>query len=196
MDNRREKTVSKEILSKQTAGVLSAVINQPHWKKDELIQRMIQVLKDIKQGAVSEEAYLEILLKNVTFLIENTNRAIAFLKHCINEEKFVPQENFHTLMMDVPRQVNESNFFAENMPRFKEMVYKGSTKEEQVANAELVYCNCRLVNDLVIDFIGTFLHPNNKDFMIHYMEYASDVVVETVLYHCQAFSNLVVKEIK
>lgn len=187
--------MSKEILSKQTAGVLSAVINQPHWKKEELAQRMIQVLKEIKQGVDSEEAYLETLLKNVTFLIENTNRAIAFLKHCIDEEKFVPQEDFHTLMLDVPRQVNESNFFAENMLRYKEMVYKGSTREEQVAHAEMVYSNCRLVNDLLIDFIGTFLHPNNKDFMIHFMEYASDVVVESVLHHCQNISNLILKEI-
>ena len=188
--------MSKEILSKQTAGVLSAVINQPHWKKDELSQRMIQVLKEIKQGVDSEEDYLETLLRNVTFLIENTNRAIAFLKHCIDEEKFVPQKTFHTLMLEVPRQVNESNFLAENMPRYKEMVYKGTTKEEQVAHADLVYCNSRLVNDLLIDFIGTFLHPNNTDFMIHFMEYASDVVVETVLHHCQNISNLILKEIK
>jgi hypothetical protein len=188
--------LSKEILSKQTAGVLSAVINQPHWKKDELPQRMIQVLKEIKQGVDSQETYLETLLRNVTFLIENTNRAIAFLKHCIDEEKFVPQESFHRLMLDIPRQVNESNFLAENMPRYKEMVYKGTTIEEQVAHADLVYCNSRLVNDLLIDFIGTFLHPNNKDFMIHFMEYASDVVVETVLHHCQNISNLILKEIK
>lgn len=189
------KPLSKEILSKQTASVLSAVINQPHWKKDELSQRMIQVLNEIKQGVDSEEAYLETILRNVTFLIENTNRAIAFLKHCIDEEEFVPQETFHALMLDIPRQVNESNFFAENMPRFKEMVYKGSTKEEQAANAELVYCNIRLVNDLLIDFIGTFLQPNNKEFMIHFMEYASDVVVDTVMHHCQNISNLILKEI-
>jgi hypothetical protein len=187
--------LSKEILSNQTAGVLSGVINQPHWKKDELSQRMTQVLKEIKQGVDSQEAYLETLLKNVTFLIENINRAKAFLKHCINEEKFVPQETFHTFMLDVPRQVNESNFLAENMPRYKEMVYKGSTKEEQVAHAELVYCNSRLVNNLLIDFIGTFLHPNNKEFMVHYMEYASDVVVDTVMHHCQTISNLILKEI-
>jgi hypothetical protein len=187
--------LSKEILSKQTAGVLSAVMNQPHWKKAELSQRMIQVLTEMKQAVDSQDAHLETLLRNVTFLIENTNRAIAFLKHCIEEEKFVPQEAFHTLMLDVPRQVNESNFFAVNMPRFKELVYKGSTKEEQVAHAEMVYSNCRLVNDLLIDFIGTFLNPTNKDFMIHYMEYASDVVVDTVMHHCQTYSNLILKEI-
>lgn len=187
--------MSKEILSKQTASVLSAVINQPHWKKEEVSQRMIEVLKEIKQGVDSQEAYLETLLRNVTFLIEHTNRAIAFLKHCINEEKFVPQETFHTLMLDVPRQVNESNFLAENMPRFKEMVYKGDTKGEQVANAELIYCNSWLINNLLIDFIGTFLNPSNKDFMVHYMEYASDVVVDIVMHHCQTISNLILKEI-
>jgi hypothetical protein len=187
--------LSKEILSKQTAGVLSAVINQPHWKKDQLSQKMIQVLKEIRKSVDSQEAYLETLLRNVTFLFENTNRAKAFLKQCIEEETFFPQETFHALMVDVPRQVNESNFLAENMPRFKDMVYKGSTIEEQTAHAELVYSNSRLVNDLLIDFIGTFLHPNNKDFMIHFMEYASDVVVDTVLHHCQTYSNLILKEI-
>ncbi|MEC1523896.1 hypothetical protein P9D43_18000 [Neobacillus niacini] len=187
--------MSKEILSKQTAGVLSAVMNQPHWNRDELSQRMIQVLKEIKQGVDSQEAYLETLLRNVTFLFANTNRAKSFLKHCIEEETFVAQETFHKVMLDVPRQVNESNYLAENMPHFKEMVYKGSTTEEQAAHAELVYSNSRLVNDLLIDFIGTFLHPNNKEFMVHYLEYASDVVVDTVMSHCQNLSNIILKEI-
>jgi hypothetical protein len=188
--------LSKEILSKQTAGVISAVINQPHWKKDELSQKMIQVLKEFKQGEDSQDAYLETLLRNVTFLYENTNTAKAFLKHCINEEKLFPQETFHKIMLDVPRQVNESNFLAENMPRFKDVVYKGSTMEEQAAHAEMVYCHTRLVNDLLIDFIGTFLQPNNKEFMIHFLEYASDVVADTVMHHCQNFSNLMLKEIR
>ncbi|NWQ42512.1 hypothetical protein MLOOGBEN_17560 [Bacillus sp. EB106-08-02-XG196] len=187
--------MSKELLNKHTAGVLGAVIKQPHWQKDELTSRLKQVLDEMRHNAGSQDAYLESLLKNVTFLFENTNRALSLLKVCVEEEKFMTQENFQQAMLEVPKLVNETNFFVENMPRFKDLVYKGSTLEEQEAHGELVYCDIRLVNDMVIDFIGTFLHPNNKDFMINLMEYASDVVVETVMQYCKTYSGLMLKEI-
>ena len=183
------------MLNKYTTGVLSVVIKQPHWKKDELSNRLKQVLDEMRQNAGSQEIYLESLLRNVTFLFENTNRAISLLKLCIEEEKFMTHESFQQAMLEVPKLVKESNFFVQNMPRFKELVYKGSTIEEQVAHAESVYSDSRLVNDMVIDFIGTFLHPNNKEFMINFMEYASDVIVDTVIQYCKSYSSLMLKEI-
>jgi hypothetical protein len=187
--------LSKELLSKQTAGVLRAVMNQPHWQKDELQKGFSKILLQLKQSVGSPEGYLESLLRNVTFLYENTNRASAFLQQCIEEEKFASQESFHKLMVDVPRQVKESNFLAENMPRFKDFVYKGSTIEEQVGHAEMVYFNSKLVNDLMIDFIGTFLHPDNKEQMGSFMQYASNVVVEAVSHYCTTFAGLIIEEI-
>ena len=187
--------MSIELLNKHTAGVLSAVIKQPHWKKDELSSKLKQVLDEMRHDARSQEVYLESLLRNVTFLFENTNRATSLLKVCVEEEKFMTQENFQQAMLEVPKLVSETNFFAENMPRFKELVYKGSTIEEQAAHGELVYCDSKLVNDMVIDFIGTFLHPNNKDFMSNFMEYASDVVVETIMQFCKTYSGLMLKEL-
>jgi hypothetical protein len=192
---RREKTLSKELLSKHTAGVLGVVFNQPHWKKAELSSRLKQVLDEMRQNAGSQEAYLESLLRNVTFLIESTNRAISLLRFCVEEEKFMTQENFQQAMLEVSRLVNETNFFAENMPRFKELVYRGSSIEEQVAHGEMIYCDIRLVNVMVIDFIGTFQHPNNKDIMINFMEYASDVVVETLMQFCKSYSSNMLKEL-
>jgi hypothetical protein len=90
--------------------------------------------------------------------------------------------------------IEKLNRISQNMPRFKELVYKGSI-EEQAAHGKLVYCDSKLVNDMVIDFIGTFLHPNNKDFMINFMEYASDVVVETVMQFCKTYFGLMLKEL-
>jgi hypothetical protein len=187
--------LSKELLNKHTAGVLGAVINQPHWKKDELSNNLKKVLDEMRKNAGSPEAYLDTLLRNVTFLFENTNRALSILKFCVEEEKFITQESFQQAMLEVPKLVKETNFFAENMPRFKELVYKGSTIEEQVANGEFVYCNCKLVNVMVIDFIETFLQPNNKDFMVNFMEYASEVIEETVMEFCKTYSSLMLKEL-
>jgi hypothetical protein len=186
--------LSKELLNKNIAGVLSVVIDQPHWKKDDLPNRLQQVLEEMRQSAGSQEAYLEILLRNVTYLFENTNRALSLLKHCIEEEKFLTQESFQKFMLEVPKQVHESNFIAENMHRFKELVYKGSMIEEQIANGEMVYSQSKLANDMVIDFIGTFLHPNNNEFMTNFMEYASDVVVSSLMEFCKTYSNLILKE--
>jgi hypothetical protein len=187
--------LSKKLLNKHTAGVLGAVINQPHWNKDELSNNLKKVLDEMRENAGSPEAYLDTLLRNVTFLFENTNRALSILKFCVEEEKFITQESFQQAMLEVPKLVKETNFFAENMPRFKELVYKGSTIEDQVANGEFVYCNCKLVNDMVIDFIGTFLQPNNKDFMVNFMEYASEVIGETVMEFCKTYSSLMLKEL-
>jgi len=182
------------MLNKYTAGVLSAVIKQPHWKKDELFNKLKQVLDEMRQNAGSQEVYLESLLRNVTFLFENTNRAISLLKLSIEEEKFMTQESFQQAMLEVPKLVKESNFFVQNMPRFKELVYQGSTIEEQVVHAESVYSDSKLVNDMVIEFIGTFLHPNNKELMINFMEYASDVIVDIVMQYCKTYSSLMLKE--
>jgi uncharacterized membrane protein YwzB len=98
-------------------------------------------------------------------------------------------------MADVPRQIQESNFLFENMPRFKELVYKGSTIEEQVFNAERFFLNTKLVNDLLIEFIGTFLHQDNRDYMVNYLEYSSQVVIEAVMHYCQTYSNLILDEL-
>jgi hypothetical protein len=45
--------------------------------------------------------------------------AISLLKVCVEEEKFMTQETFQQAMLEVPKLVKESNFFAENMPRYK-----------------------------------------------------------------------------
>ncbi|OLS40693.1 hypothetical protein [Bacillus sp. MRMR6] len=186
--------MSKEVLAKNTAGVISAVIKQPHWEKEKLQKGLSKVLKQIREGAGSHEEYLESILRNVTYQYANTNTARSFLTQCIEEEKFIPLESFQAIMVDVPRQVKESNFLAENMPRFKELVYQGATPEEQVVHAEKVFYHSKLVNELIVEFIGTFLQPNNQNFMVNFMEYSSTIVVDTVTHYCQSYSNLILEE--
>ncbi|PLS01902.1 hypothetical protein [Neobacillus cucumis] len=187
--------MSIELLSKNTAGVFSTLIRQPHWEKVELQEGIKKVLLQIRESASSQEAYLESLLRNVTFQYANTNTAISFLTQCIEEEQFFSQESFHSIMINVPKQVQDSNFIAENMPRFKELVYKGSTMEEQVLHAETFFFHTKLVNDLMVEFIGTFLQPNNREFMVNFLEYSSQVVIDAVMHYCQTYSNLMIEEL-
>jgi hypothetical protein len=187
--------LSKEVLAKNTAGVLSAVIKQPHWEKEELQKGLQKVLRQIREGAGSDDAYLEAILRNVTYQYANTNTARSILMQCIEEEKFLSKESFQAIMVEVPRKVNESNYLAENMPRFKDIVYKGDTHTEQIVNAEKVFSHSKLVNDLMIEFIGTFLQPDNRNFMVNFMEYSSSIVVDTVTHYCQAYSNQVLEEL-
>jgi hypothetical protein len=186
--------LSKEVLAKNTAGVLSAVIKQPHWEKEELQKGLQKVLNQIREGSSSDDAYLESILMNVTFQYANTNTARSILMQCIEEEKFIPKENFQAIMVDVPRKVKDSNFLAENMPRFKDVVYKGDTVTEQVVNAEKVFSHSKLVNDLLVEFIGTFLQPDNRNFMVNFLEYSSTIVVDTVTQYCQAYCNQILEE--
>ncbi|MEH7416920.1 hypothetical protein V7266_16665 [Neobacillus drentensis] len=187
--------MSMELLSKNTAGVFSAFIKQPHWDKVELREGINKILLQIRESASSQEAYLESLLASVTFQYANTSTAISFLTQCIEEEQFFSQESFQSIMVNVPRQVQDSNYLAENMPRFKELVYKGSTIEEQVVHAEMVFFHTKLVNDLLIEFIGAFLQPNNSGFMVNFLEYSSQVVLDTVMHYCQTSSNLIIEEL-
>jgi len=98
-------------------------------------------------------------------------------------------------MANVPRQIQESNFLFENMPRFKEIVYKGSTIEEQVVHGERVFFHSKLVIDLLVEFIGTFLQQDNRDFMVNFLGYSSKVVIDTVMHYCQSYSNLIFEEL-
>jgi hypothetical protein len=187
--------LSLELLSKNTAEVFHAFISQPHWDKVEREEGIKKVLIRLRDGVDSEEEYLEELLKNVTFQYANTNTAISFLAQCIEEEQFYPLEIFQSIMSDVPKQVQETNFLAENMPRFQQLVYQGSDIKEQVIHAEGVYFHTKLVNDLLVEFIGTFLHPDNRDFMVNFMEYSTKVVIDTVMNLCQTYANHIIEEL-
>ncbi|MGG3563197.1 hypothetical protein ABES03_16515 [Neobacillus rhizosphaerae] len=187
--------MSLELLSKNTAEVIHAFISQPHWDKVEREEGVKKVLIKIREGVGSHEEYLKELLEIVTFQYANTNTAISFLAQCIEEEQFFPLEIFHSLMADVPKQVEETNFLEENMPRFQQLVYQGSGVEEQVVHAEGVLFHTKLVNDLLVEFIGTFLHPDNRDFMENFMEYSTKVVIDTVMNLCQAYANHIIEEL-
>lgn len=187
--------MSLELLSKNTAEVFHAFISQPHWDKVEREEGIKKVLIRLRDGVDSEKEYLEELLKNVTFLYANTNTAISILAQCIEEENFFSVESFQSIMADVPKQVEETNFLAENMPRFQQLVYQGSDIKEQVIHAEGVYFHTKLVNDLLVEFIGTFLHPDNRDYMVNFLEYSSKVVIDMVMYFCQTHSNLIAEEL-
>lgn len=187
--------MSLELLSKNTADVFNAFIKQPHWNKVELQEGIKKLLLEIRESVGSQEEYLETLLGNVIFQYAHTNTALSFLTECIEEEQFFPQESFQSIMADVPRQIEESNFIIENMPRFKELVYKGSTIEEQVVHAEWFFVHTKLVNNLLVEFIGTFLHLDNRDFMANYLEYSSKVVIDAITQFCETYSNLIIEEL-
>lgn len=187
--------MSKELLSKNTAGIFSTFLNQPHWGKEEMQEEIKKLFLKIRDGVGSKEEYLHSLLGNVTFQYANTNTALSFLRQCIEEEQFFLQESFQSIMMNVPKQVEDSNFIAENMNQFKEFVYKGSTIQNQVVNAERFFSHTKLVNQMLVEFIGTFLHPDNRDFMANYLEYSSEVVIETVMHYCQTYSNLILEQL-
>jgi hypothetical protein len=187
--------LSIELLSKNTAEVFHAFSSQPHWDKVEREEGIKNILTKIREDVGSHEEYLEALLGNVTFHYANTNTAISFFAQCIEEEQFFPLEIFHSIMADVPKQVEETNFIAEYMPRFRELVYKGSSVEEQVVHAEGVFFHTKLVHDLLVEFIGTFLHPNNREFMVNFMEYSSKVVIDTVMNLCQTYANHIIEEL-
>ncbi|MBU8919203.1 hypothetical protein BGM25_24475 [Bacillus sp. FJAT-29953] len=187
--------MSIELLSKNTADVFNAIVREPNWDKTELLEGIKKIILQARDSVGSPEEYLESLLVNVTLQSAYTNTAISFLTECIEEEQFLSHESFQSIMANVPNQVKDSNFIAENMPRFKELVYKGSTSEEHIAYAESVYFHTKLVNDLLIGFIGIFLEPDNRNYMDNYLEYSSKVVVDAVMHYCQTYSNHILEEI-
>lgn len=186
--------MSVEVLSNQTANVISTIMDQPHWKKDAIQSGLKEILVQIRQSVNTHEEYLESLLRNVTILYESTNAVKSFLKHSVDEEMFFSEESFHSFMLEVRSQVTDQSFLTENMPRFEEFVYKGETIQEKEVNAELIFSNCKLINDMYIDFIGIFIHPNNREFMEPFMEYASDVMIETVYQYCTNYSGLLLED--
>ena len=187
--------MSIELLSKNTADIFNSFFSRSNWHKVELEEGIKTLLLQIRESAGSQEEYLETLLGNVTFQYANTNTALSFLTQCIEEEQFFSQESFQSIMVDVPRQIQESNFLFENMTRFKELVYQGSTIEEQVVHAERFFLNTKLVTDLLVEFIVTFLHEDARDFMVNYLEYSSKVVIDAVMHYCQTYSNLILDEL-
>ena len=187
--------MSIEVLSKNTADIFHSITANPQWDKMQIQDRIGKVLLQARNQVNSPEEYLASLLENVTFQYAYTSTCISFLAECIDEEEFQSQEMFHAILTNVPEQLQESNYIEENMPNFKELVYQGSNLEEQVLHAETVYFHTKLINDLLIEFVGTFLHPNNREYMANYLEYHSQVVVDAVMSYCQSYSNHIIEEL-
>lgn len=182
--------MSMEQLTKQTAGVINAVTKQPKWEKDTL-QAGIQKILIEKRGKVdSDEAYLESLLNNVAFYMNHTNGMNNFLFQSIEKETFYTPDSFKVYLSNLRTMVSDPAELSKMAEKQRDFVLKGETIADKARHAELAYMTTKIVNDLLLDFLTTFFHPNNREHMQPFMEYSAKVVVETVFKFCNTYASL------
>jgi len=179
-----------ELLTKQTAGVINAVTKQPKWEKEALLTGIQKILVEKREKVESDEEYLEGLLKNVAFYINHTNGMNNFFFQSIDKETFYTPDSFKVYLSNMRTMVKNPEELQKMMEKQRDYVLKGETLEERARHAELGYMTTKIVNDLLLDFLTTFYHPNNRDHMKPFMEYSAKVVVETVFKFCNTYAAL------
>ncbi|MFC4355520.1 hypothetical protein ACFO0S_10700 [Chryseomicrobium palamuruense] len=182
--------MSMEQLTKQTAGVINAVTKQPKWDKDTLYAGIQKILIEKREKAESDEAYLEMLLNNAAFYIGHTNGMNNFLFQSIDKETFYSPDSFKVYLSNLRTMISDPAEIQKIAERQRAFVLKGETVEEKARHGELAYMTTKIVNDLLLDFLTTFYHPNNKEHMQPFMEYSAKVVVETVFKFCNTYASL------
>lgn len=187
--------MSMELLTKQTAGVINAVTKQPKWEKEALLEGIQKILVDKREKVDSDEAYLDSLLQNVAFYINHTNGMNNFFFQSIDKETFYTPESFKVYLSNLRTMVKDPEELQKMMDKQRDFVLKGETIEQQARHAELAYMTTKIVNDLLLDFLMTFYHPNNREPMQPFMEYSAKVVVETVFKFCNTYASLQINQL-
>lgn len=187
--------MSMELLTKQTAGVINAVTKQPKWEKEALLEGIQKILVDKREKVDSDEAYLDSLLQNVAFYINHTNGMNNFFFQSIDKETFYTPESFKVYLSNLRTMVKDPEELQKMMDKQRDFVLKGETLEQQTRQAELAYMTTKIVNDLLLDFLMTFYHPNNREPMQPFMEYSAKVVVETVFKFCNTYASLQINQL-
>lgn len=187
--------MSMELLTKQTAGVINAVTKQPKWEKEALLEGIQKILVEKRGKVQSDEAYLDSLLQNVAFYINHTNGMNNFFFQSIDKETFYTPESFKVYLTNLRTMVKDPEELQKMMDKQRDFVLKGETLEQQTRQAELAYMTTKIVNDLLLDFLMTFYHPNNREPMQPFMEYSAKVVVETVFKFCNTYASLQINQL-
>lgn len=187
--------MSMELLTKQTAGVINAVTKQPKWEKQALLEGIQKILVEKREKVESDEAYLDSLLQNVAFYINHTNGMNNFFFQSIDKETFYTPESFKVYLSNLRTMVKDPEELQKMMDKQRDFVLKGETLEQQARQAELAYMTTKIVNDLLLDFLMTFYHPNNREPMQPFMEYSAKVVVETVFKFCNTYASLQINQL-
>lgn len=187
--------MSMELLTKQTAGVINAVTKQPKWEKEALLEGIQKILVEKRGKVESDEAYLDSLLQNVAFYINHTNGMNNFFFQSIDKETFYTPESFKVYLTNLRTMVKDPEELQKMMDKQRDFVLKGETLEQQTRQAELAYMTTKIVNDLLLDFLMTFYHPNNRELMQPFMEYSAKVVVETVFKFCNTYASLQINQL-
>lgn len=187
--------MSMEQLTKQTAGVINAVTKQPKWEKDALQAGIQKILIEKREKLESDEEYLEALLKNAAFYINHTNGMNNFFFQSIDNETFYSPDSFKVYLTNLRTMVNDPNELEKTAERQRDFVLKGETLQEKARHAELAYMTTKIVNDLLLDFLTTFYHPNNQKAMQPFMQYSAKVVVETVFKFCNTYASLQINQL-
>lgn len=187
--------MSMELLTKQTAGVINAVTKQPKWERETLQQGIQKILVEKRAKVESDEVYLESLLQNVAFYINHTNGMNNFFFQSIDKETFYSPDSFKVYLGNLRTMVKDPEELQKMMEKQRDFVLKGETVEERARHAELAYMTTKIVNDLLLDFLTTFYHPNNREPMKPFMEYSAKVVVETVFKFCNTYASLQINEL-
>lgn len=162
------------MLDKEISNIFDSITNQ--WDKNTIQISIKETLLTKRKRASNEKEYFNSLCENVTYLSESSYPIKEVLERCIQNKTFWDTLNAESHI--VKNQNIIRNRIGTLSNTYKNKLTK-NTLLESIQYAEYNYAYSKLRNDMEIDFLFAFLHPNNRPFMEQLLNYQPTQVLTT-----------------
>ncbi|MCM3568981.1 hypothetical protein [Neobacillus mesonae] len=179
------------MLDKQISTIFDSITNQ--WDKNTIQISIKETLLQKRKRVSSEEEYFTSLCQNIAYLTETSFPIKRVLESCLQKKFFWDAANAEAFIADSQNVIKEEmeSFLAE----YKRKLTK-NTLYESIKDAEFAYAYAKLRNDMEVDFLFSFLHPNNRSFMDSFLNCDPDEFFTTVNKICDAYANLFIQSME
>ncbi|WP_312096092.1 hypothetical protein [Niallia sp.] len=163
------------MLDKEISSIFDT-ITEP-WDKNTIQISIKETLLTKRKRVSNERDYFNSLCENVAYLTESSYPIKKVLESCLQKRNFWDTSNAESFIIESQNAIKGEMEDLSNT--YKRKLTK-STLVESIQYGEYNYAYAKLRNDMEIDFLFAFLHPNNRRLMERFLNYQPTKVLEAI----------------
>jgi hypothetical protein len=153
-------------LEKEISSVFDLITSQ--WDKNSIQISIKETLLTKRKRVLNERDYFSSLCENIAYLSESSQAIKKVLESCLQKKNFWDTSKTESFIIDSQNAIKKDMAVLSNTYRNK---LTRSTLVESIQYAEHNYAYAKLKNDMEIDFLFAFIHPNNTHIMRRMLNY-------------------------
>jgi hypothetical protein len=136
--------------------------------------------------------HFHLVTDHLVFMVESANLLKSLLGHCIEEEFFPDVNEFQEVFLNAQQKIGEDLINLRN--KYKDLYVLKEDISESIAISQLNYAVYKIKFTIELDFLGTFINPENREFMSEFLEYNRGVFLSTLDKITDSFSASLVQK--